>query len=459
MSRTDSLGNPVSGARVDAVATYEDALHELQCYIRDPVATIDGALAEDPGFVMGHVLRAYLHLLGTEPGGLPVARAACEAARRLPANDRERGHLAAITHLLEGEWHGAGRILEDVAIHHPRDPLALQAGHLVDFYRGASRSLRDRIARALPAWSPGMPGYHALLGMHAFGLEETGLYDRAEAEGRRSVELEPRDGWGQHAVAHVLEMTGRPRDGIAWMRADPEAWSRESFFRVHNWWHLALYHLEVDEVDEVLGLYDGPIRGSESPVVLDLIDASALLWRLALRGVDVGDRWRPLAQAWAPVAAAGNYAFNDAHAVMAFVGAGRPDLVDTVLEAQARARRGAGDNAAFLGEVGIGVTQAIVAFGEQDYRTTVARLRPVRDIACRFGGSHAQRDLLDLTLIEAALRGRVRARPPRARVNPPRRCNRTGSSEVMPVLLEPGGRSRSEGQDRGTPGAAARPRG
>ncbi len=217
------------------------------------------------------------------------------------------------------------------------------------------------------------------------------------------VELEPRDGWAQHAVAHVMEMQGRERDGIAWMRADPAAWSTDSFFRVHNWWHLALYHLELGEIDEVLALYDGPIRGERSTVILDMIDASAMLWRLHLRGIEVGARWQRLAEDWAPFAAAGNYAFNDVHATMAFVGAGRLDLVDTVLEAQRAAMQGDGDNAAFTREVGQPLTRAIRAFGEGHHADAVRLIRDVREIAHRFGGSHAQRSVLDLTLIEAAL--------------------------------------------------------
>src|SRR5690606_5828827 len=131
------------------------------------------------------------------------------------------------------------------------------------------------------------------------------------------------DGWAWHAVAHVMEMQGRERDGIAWLRQDTEAWSADSFFRVHNWWHLALYHLELGEIDEVLQLYDGPIRGARSTEVLNLIDASAMLWRLHLRGIDVGVRWESLADDWWPLATVGSYAFNDVHAVMAFVGARR----------------------------------------------------------------------------------------------------------------------------------------
>ncbi|HEX7127582.1 MAG TPA: tetratricopeptide repeat protein [Thermodesulfobacteriota bacterium] len=404
MTIRDARGETLTGAGARAVEAFEQALRELQCYIGDPVATIDRALAESPEFVMGYVLKAYLHLLGTEPTGLPVARACYEAAARLPMTTRERGHVEAVGRLIEGEWQAAGRTLEDVAIEHPTDALAIQAGHLIDFYRGDSRMIRDRVARALPAWSPGMPGYHAILGMHAFGLEETGLYDRAERAGRRAVDLEPRDGWAQHAVAHVMEMQGRQRDGIGWMRANPDAWSKDSFFCVHNWWHLALYHLDLDEVDEVLALYDGPIYGAKSRVVLDMIDASALLWRLYLRGVDLGTRWEAVADAWEPIAAAGTYAFNDAHAMMAFVGANRPKAARAVLEAQARALEGAGDNVLFTREVGAPVTRAILAFGEGGYGETVRLLRPVRNVAARFGGSHAQRDLIDLTLIEAALR-------------------------------------------------------
>jgi hypothetical protein len=146
-------------------------------------------------------------------------------------------------------------VLEDVTIEAPRDALGLLAGHQIDFFTGHSRMLRDRIARALPFWEAGMPGYHSVLGMHAFGLEETGDYARAEAAGRRGVELEPRDGWSQHAVAHVMEMQNRQADGIAWMRSNDQ-WAGDSFFQVHNWWHLALYHLEAGDIEAVLGLFD-----------------------------------------------------------------------------------------------------------------------------------------------------------------------------------------------------------
>lgn len=400
----NSVGYDLSGANGQGLDALEQGLHELRCYIGDPVASVERALAASPELVMGHVLKAYLHLLGTEPAGLPVARAAHAAALALPANDRERRHLQAIGLLTDGRWREAGRALEDLSVEYPRDGLALQAGHQVDFFTGDSRMLRDRIARALPSWSRGTPGYHAVLGMYAFGLEETADYARAEAAGRQSVELEPRDTWGQHAVAHVMEMQDRRREGIAWMRGNVDGWSRDSFLSVHNWWHLALFHLGLGEIDEVLSLYDGPIYGKHSQIILEMIDASAMLWRLRLRGVDVGNRWEAVADQWAPVATAGNYAFNDVHAMMAFVGAGRSQSAEAVLEAQRAAMEGTGDNVDFTRDAGYPVARAIKAFGEGNYGETVALLRPIRSYSHRYGGSHAQRDLIDLTLIEAAAR-------------------------------------------------------
>jgi hypothetical protein len=399
----DCRGHRLMGATDKSLTHYETALRELNLFINDPVATVDKTIAEGPDFVMAHALRAWLNLLGTEPAGIPIARQALDAAWELPATGQEQGHVTAIDHLVNGRWHAAAQVLEDVTIECPRDLLALQVGHQLDFFRGEARMLRDRIARALPAWSADVPGYHAVLGMHAFGLQETGDYAAAERCGRAAVALEGRDAWAQHAVAHVMEMQDRQQEGIAWMTANTDGWSRDNFFAVHNWWHVALYHLDLGHIDEALKLFDGPIYGAKSRVVLDMLDASAMLWRLHLRGVDVGDRWHAVADAWEPIRDAGNYAFNDAHAAMAFVGAGRKQSLARVIEVQQEAMQRDDDNATFTRKVGP-VVLAIKAFGDGNYAETLWRLREVRNVAHRFGGSHAQRDVLDLTLIKATLR-------------------------------------------------------
>lgn len=404
MTIRDPFGFQLSGANSAGAEAYLRGVRELQCFVGDPVGSANAAIEADPGFVMAHVFKGYLYGLSTDREAAGVALQCHATAETLAATARERAHVAALGALAGGKWHEAGRILEDLTIEHPRDALALQAGHQIDFFTGNARMLRDRLSRAMPAWDAGMPGYHAMLGMQAFGFEEMGDYGRAETLGKRAVELEPRDGWAQHAVAHVMEMQCRQREGIEWMRATPQAWTRESFLQIHNWWHLALFHYDLGENDEVLALYDGHIYGSASTLALNMVDASAILWRLHLGGIDVGDRWRLLAENWAPKAGAANYAFNDMHAMMAFVGAGRSDLAQTLLEAQAEAIRSDGDNAGFTQDVGQPVARAIERFGAADYTEAARLLRPVRSIAHRFGGSHAQRDVIDLTLIEAALR-------------------------------------------------------
>jgi hypothetical protein len=183
-----------------------------------------------------------------------------------------------------------------------------------------------------------------------------------------------------------------------------DRWTRESFFCVHNWWHLALFHLELGELREALALFDGPIYGAPSKVAFDLLDASSFLWRLALRGEDVGDRWQAVADGWASVATPGAYAFNDVHALMAFLAAGREREAAEVVRALAAASLGEGDSAGFAREVGLPVALALSAFHAGEHGRCAELLRRVRPVAHRFGGSHAQRDVLDLTLLEAARR-------------------------------------------------------
>jgi hypothetical protein len=404
MSMKDHRGALLTGASAKSLELYETAIKQFNCYIGDPVATVDAALAESPGMAMGHALKAYLVLSGMERTTLPMAAECLARLRDLPLNERERRHATAIASLVEGAFHRGTEQLEDILVEDPHDIVALQICHLMDFYRGDSRNLRDRLARVLPEWRADMPGYHALLGMYAFGLNETGDYARAEATGRQSVALEPRDGWGHHSVAHVMEMQGRYEDGAAWLSGGQSSWAPESFFAVHNWWHLALFLLESDQNAKVLELYDGPVRGGQSVVVIDMVDASSLLWRLHCRGVDVGNRWQGIADCWQPLIEDRLYAFSDAHGVMALLGAGREAEVERLLSNMAATASQQTDNGAMTREVGLPVARGLVAFHRGQYATTLELLRPVRNIAHRFGGSHAQRDLIDLTMLEAAAR-------------------------------------------------------
>ena len=401
MLTQDVHGNSLSNASNDAASAFMDAVQQLSIYAGDPLGAAEKIIADEPQCVMAHALKAWLYLLGTDAKAAREADAIIARTDGLKTTARENGHISAIKSLANGEFLAASRIIEDVNVEHPRDLLALIVGHQIDFFTGNSRMLRDRISRAMPHWSASMPGYHSVLGMHAFGLEEMGNYALAEAKGREALSHERRDGWAKHAVAHVLEMQGRQHEGIAFMQDDVEGWTKDSFFAVHNWWHLALYHLELGQFDEVLKLADGPITTTVQDQMIDLVDASALLWRLHLRGIDVGDRWMKLVKRYENLWVPGYYAFNDLHAVMAFLGAGRTDLIEATLEAQAKVEA---DNVMFSDDVGLPLIKAFIAFHNEKYADAIKLMRPVRGIAARFGGSHAQRDVIDLAMLEAAIR-------------------------------------------------------
>lgn len=404
----DARGVPASGGSAFARDQYEVALRQFQSYVGDPVATLDAALADSPQFVVGHVFRALAMYTMTEKSLLPEVARSLDAAEALQAtaNDRERGLVEATRRFLEGDWNAGCLALDHVLAEHPRDALALQAGHLMDFYRGDALNLRNRVSRVLPHWNEAVPGFSYVLGMHAFGLEEMNQYAEAEAAARRALSLERRDGWAVHAVTHVMEMQGRVDEGAEWLTSRESDWSPDNAFAFHNWWHLALFRLDAGRYDDVLDLYDARIHPGPAQFALTLLDATALLWRLHLEGVDVGGRFGQVAAEWASRLDQdrGHYAFNDVHAMLAFVATGRVAESDRLAANLALAAAGTDTNATMSRDVGVPLAQAIRAFGAGRYGDAVALLEPVRDIAHRFGGSHAQRDLVTLTLIEAALR-------------------------------------------------------
>lgn len=406
MNLADRFGNAVSTRNRAALDLYDQAVAQLNFYRIDPIATIDQALAHDPGFVMGHCFKAGLLATTSERGSEPGIAAALEAAERHVGNalDRERMHLNAARSWLARDFAGAAKLYGDISTEYPRDLLSLQIAHLFDFLLGHSTMLRDRPAQVLHAWGDKDAQRGLVLGMHAFGLEECGAYDEAEASGRRAMDLSPNDVWAAHAVAHVLEMRAQTRSGIDWVRNTAPGWQDENFLAFHNWWHLALFHLDEEDYDSALVIYDTRIRPASTRVAGEMVDASALLWRLHLRNVDVGDRWAELAGSWEQLGDDGYYAFNDVHALMAFLATGNQRQVQRVMDGLNAAARRPDTNGIMSRDVGLPAARALCAFERQDFEVAIDELQRVRPFAHRFGGSHAQRDLLQLTVTEAAFR-------------------------------------------------------
>lgn len=406
-SRTTDQHGLAMTSGTDAAALFDEAIDGRLAYDARLLELLP-ALSESADTPMIAVLLAYLNLETTDQPAVAAAQALLAALDDAPLNPRERAHRDVIGRWAGGDWHGAARLLDDLLRQWPTDVLALIEGHALDFFLGDAANLRDRPGRTLLELDATHPHAGFVRGMQAFGLEESGHYELAEETALAALDSNRRDVWATHAAVHSYEMRGHVARGIRFLESTTADWGSDNLFTVHNWWHLAVFHLEAGTIDETLAIHDREVRHDASAdSALPLIDASALLWRLHLDGVDVGDRWRSVADGWSPVTTQPAwYAFNDLHAVLALVGAGRLADAEAVIERLSAYvhRGGDGSNVAMTAEIGLPACRAVVRFAQQRYDDVVAELLPIRGVLNRFGGSHAQRDVLQRTLLEAALR-------------------------------------------------------
>ena len=222
--------------------------------------------------------------------------------------------------------------------------------------------------------------------------------------------------WAIHAVAHVMEMQGRHAEGAVWMAIWRPFWGVGNGFAAHLGWHEALFALEARDHAKALELFDLYLDAEANEITLQRVDAASLLWRLALHGADVGDRWQRLLAGWAlsDPSATGGSAFNDLHALLALLGAGERGAGALDERVAGRADRSGPWNREVSRSVATPLMQGLVAFAEGRFADAARLLQPLRGAAgARLGGSHAQRDVIDQTLLAAAARGGARRSRPR----------------------------------------------
>jgi tetratricopeptide (TPR) repeat protein len=392
----------------DPESRCNQALALLLTHRGNLLTEIDRLLAGDPNCVSGHCLRAAAIVRAdavTARPRLAESLAAIEAACP-DADDPARRHAAAARAWLDGDPALAADRYGAIVVDRPDDVLALATAHALDFRLGHRRLLWDRPARVLPAWNAAMPGYASVLAMYAFGLEEDGQYRQAEELARRALAIDPRHPGAIHVLAHVMEMEGRAREGLAFLDKTEEAWIEGTEYSVHLAWHRALFQVDTDDPASALATYDAQIASPRNAGMPALADGSALLWRLKLRNVRVGERWRELADRWERQSLTGARPFFVIHAVIAFAAAGRATAAARAL-ATLRRTDTSGAVAPLL-EMALAAPfcEALLAFADGDYAACVEWLKPVQGVAHRCGGSLAQCDIVHLTFTEAALRAR-----------------------------------------------------
>lgn len=408
----DCRGLAITTADPAAARAFDQAVTAFLRHGADAPDYLGQALQRDGGLVMAHAAKALWTLLLARRGLFETASDALASARRHLAQrggtPRERSFVQAAGQALADDFPAAAATLEASLDRDPYDPLAMKVSHMLRFMIGDAGGMR-RVTQALArSWTPDVPGYGYLLGCHAFALEETGAAIDAEATGRRAVEHEAEDAWGFHAVAHVLEVTGRPGEGVDWLTRHEPALARSNNFAFHVHWHKALFHLTLGDTDRVLALYDDKVRAQSTDDFRDIANAASLLWRLRALGVAVGNRWQELADLAECHIGDHSLCFADGHYLLCLVGAGRQGPAERFVRTAAdqhRAREGAGHQSWVWRSVGHRVAEAILAFGRGDHGGVLAAMSAIRAQVHRLGGSNVQRDVFELLMVEAAVKG------------------------------------------------------
>ncbi|THH35979.1 tetratricopeptide repeat protein [Aliishimia ponticola] len=400
----DICQSPVSLTTPGALSEWNKMICGFLAHTASTPTHLGAVLEAESDFAMGHAAKGLFSLML----GRHEMRGAAEDAYRMArtgraTHARERGWIDALGFWLAGRPSRAVAAMEDVLRAHPEDTLSAKVSHAIRFMLGDAAGMRRSVEAVLPAHEAHpLRGY--LLGCHAFTLEETGDYAAAERAGITGLELAPDDAWGLHAVAHVYDMTAQPDRGIALIEDNCAAWDHCNNFRYHVWWHKALLHLDRNETALAVALYDQQIRADKTDDYRDIANASSLLMRLELEGVDVADRWDELADLSEQRTADGSLVFADLHYMLALGAAGRFEAASEMALRFTRDARDPGDMALRVADPGLAAMAGLHSFAEARWDTAFLNLSAARTQMQTVGGSHAQRDVFERMTIDAGLR-------------------------------------------------------
>ena len=389
------------------VEAFEAALTSYLASHTDTMAQLENITDNDVPMPMALCFQGYLLKLAAHPRFEDQLRNTITRTRtvmtELSCTERERAHLEVLILWVNDQANAALQTLETILEKHPLDMLALRIAHYLHFYNGASKDMRDSVNRVRQKWSVDHPQYGYLLGMYAFGLEESGDYEAAESFGREAVERNRADIWATHAVTHVYEMCNRHVEGINWVRDLRVEWHDTNNFRYHLFWHQALHHLGLDDPDEALNLYDVELTHSlADDFYLDLCNNAALLWRLEFAGLDVGDRWHALTEIAGEHTKDKELLFASLHYLIPLA-LKNPEQANTLLDTIRQWASMSTDQGQLCAELGLSLAVAVNNAKDKPEQSATA-LAAQSDRIFKIGGSHAQRDLFRLLARDCAER-------------------------------------------------------
>jgi tetratricopeptide (TPR) repeat protein len=401
---TDRYGLALSTGSAVARDAYVEASDLALIFYPGAAEAYDRAIAADPGFALAHAGKAQLLM---RQGEVAAARAALGAAKDAAAglSEREAGHIGFFDLVFAGRTDAAISALYTHLAAWPRDALVVASAANPNGLIGGSGRIgqKHRIAALMDSLAPHYGDDFWFLSYHAMALSEDGQLAPARAKIEQSVALNPNNAHGAHGFAHICYESGEPDAARAYLSSWLATYPRDGFFHGHLSWHLSLLEIQAGNWAEASRLYRDAIaldRHSGGPQQ-KMSDGAAFLWRSELAGHPRdATAWRNLydyANGALPRPSSG---LADLHVILAQAVSGE----DAALDARARqieelAREGRYPSGSYLPALARG----FAAFERSDFSGAIEALAPLAGENERIGGSRAQHDLIEFTLLKAYL--------------------------------------------------------
>lgn len=398
----DYLGNPLTGQRDSTLKGIDEFIEAYLGYETRAQRILKTADA-DPESCMANVYAALLWMLLEAPDAAARAARYLAAAGRAAshATRREQLNAAMLVAWAGGDLQRAIQLCDQVSDEFPRDLAMVKTHQYLEFNRGNSAGM----LRAVLKVGAENRDVAQVFGMMAFGYEQCHLLDEAETEARSALAMRRKEPWAQHALAHVFLTRGQIDAGAQFLEDASDTWSDlNSFMLTHIWWHLALFYLSQGRERQALKLYDEHCWGIAKDYSQDQVGAVSLLARFEIAGIEVGSRWDDLAGHLAARVHDVVQPFLTLQYLYGLSRARRPEagiLLQTVREYAPEAPEFI--RAAWR-EVALPACEGVHAYARGDFEQAWLLLGIAVPRLAEIGGSHAQRDLFEQFLLDAALR-------------------------------------------------------
>jgi tetratricopeptide (TPR) repeat protein len=408
---TDHYGMTISTDHPHAAQCWQEGLDRLLSQNAGAHTKFEEAIALDDGLAMAYGGLAVWYMQRAQPVD---ARSNIQHALALAAGitRRERQQLEIINLWIQGQGRQALALLIEHLAEFPRDALLMRLAHLL-YNRGCSSVGVANFPAAFLALLHGSAPYcddnWAFLAEYAWAHHETGALDEAMRLAQRSLALNPTNAVATHSVAHVYFERGDASTGADVLGNWLQGFDNPASSYVHLSWHLALFELALGQYEQALVRYEHDIRPSVvAKSMPTLADSASFLWRVQMYSGAISAEIAPATLPWEEVRALATpmvehpgFAFQVAHAAFALAACEDHAGLTMMLE---HLQRSASQGDLFIRDMVVPLVQGIEDFAQGEYARAAQVLEPVCPQLVRIGGSHAQREVFEDTLLEAYLR-------------------------------------------------------